>query len=77
MIITKFKSLNNELDEELQDNMPSERGISFTMRSYVDSDHAGDMVTRRSRTGFLIFLNSAHIYWWLKKHFFLETSSFG
>ena len=41
------------------------------------SDHAGDTVTRRSRTGFIIFLNSAPIYSNSKKQTSFETSSFG
>ena len=47
------------------------------MRAFVDSDHAGDSITRRSRTGFLLFLNSAPIYWFSKKQTSVETSSFG
>ena len=47
------------------------------MRAFVDSDHAGDSVTRRSRTGFVVFLNSAPIYRILKKQLGTETSSFG
>ena len=47
------------------------------MTCYVDSDHAGDNVTRRSRTGFLVFLQSAPIYWMSKKQTSIETSSFG
>ena len=47
------------------------------MRAFVDSDHAGDSVTRRSRTGFMAFLNSAPIYWYSKKQLGIETSSFG
>ena len=47
------------------------------MRVYVDSDHAGDQITRRSRTGFLVYLNSALIYWSSKKQTTVETSSFG
>lgn len=43
----------------------------------VDSDHAGDQVTRRSRTGYLVYLNSALIYWFSKKQTTIETSSFG
>ena len=48
--------------EEIPTNAPTPRGIGFTMRAFVDSDHAGDSVTRRSRTGFIIFLNSSPIY---------------
>ena len=56
---------------------PEPRGIAFTMRAFLDSDHAGDMITRRSRTGFLIFLNNAPIYWFFKKQGSCETSGFG
>jgi hypothetical protein len=47
------------------------------MRIFVDSDHAGDLVTRRSRTGFVVFLNCAPIYWSLKKQTSCKTSTFG
>ena len=36
------------LTEELPSNMPKSLGPSMTLRVYVDSDHAGDLVTRRS-----------------------------
>ena len=55
--------------EDLPPNAPEPRGKGFTIRAFVDSDHAGDYITRRSRTGYLIFLNSAPIYWFFKnKH---------
>ena len=70
-------SAYGECKEELPSNAPESRGNGFTMRAFVDSDHAGDTVTRRSRTGFIIFLNSAPIYWYSKKQGSIETSSFG
>ena len=57
--------------------MPKPRGKGMDMRVYVDSDHAGDTVTRRSRTGLVIFLNGAPIYWNSKKQTSCETSFFG
>ena len=63
--------------EELPPNMPKPRGKSMTMRVFVDSDHAGDTVTRRSRTGFVVFLNQSPIYWYSKKQGSCETSTFG
>ena len=65
------------LEEELPENRPQCRGQGFVMSAYVDSDHAGDTQTRRSRTGFLVFLNSALIHWMSKKQTSIETSSFG
>jgi hypothetical protein len=63
--------------ESIPDNAPTPLGIEFTMRAFVDSDHAGDAVTRRSRTGFITYLNSAPIFWFSKRQGSCETSSFG
>jgi hypothetical protein len=43
----------------------------------VDADHATGNITRRSRTGFLVYLNNAPVYWFSKKQTSVETSSFG
>ena len=66
-----------QLEEVLPGNMPEQRGMGFTMRAFVDADHATDSMTRKSRTGFLIYLNCAPIYWTSKKQNSVETSSFG
>ena len=63
--------------EELQPNMPKPCGKGMTMRVFVDSNYAGDTVIRRSRTGFVIFLNAAPIYWRSNKQTSCKTSSFG
>ena len=57
--------------------MHQNRGMGFVMWSYADADHAGDLVTRRSRTGFLVFLNCAPVYWMSKKQTSVESNSFG
>ena len=46
------------------------------MRLFVDSDHAGELRTRRSRTGFFIFMNIAPIVWYSRKQSTIETSVF-
>ncbi len=43
----------------------------------MDSNHAGDLVTCRSQTGFVVFLNYASIYWSSKKQSSCKTSTFG
>ena len=63
--------------EEIPSNMPEPRGLGFIMHMKVDADHASDMMTRRSRMGFLVYLNCALIYWWSKKQNSMESSSFG
>lgn len=63
--------------EEVPPNMPEPRGFGFVIRAKVDADHGTDTVTRKSRTGFLVWVNSALIYFWSKKQASVETSSFG
>ena len=48
-------------------NMTEARGMGFTMRAKVDRDHAGDSITRRSKTGYLLNLNSLLVFWLSKK----------
>jgi len=50
------------------------RGKEVDIRMFVDSDHACDKLTRRSRTGFLIYVNIALIQWLSKKQSTVETS---
>ena len=57
--------------------MPEARGLGFVMSAKVDADHASDTVTRRSRTGFFVWLNSSLIFWHSKKQTSVESSSFG
>ena len=47
------------------------------MTCFVDSDHAGDCVSRRSKTGVLIYCDSSPILWHGKKQTSIETSSCG
>ena len=66
-----------DLKEELPGNAPEARGQGFTLSAYVDSDRAGDSITRKSRSGYLVFCNCALVYWQSKKQGGVETSSFG
>ena len=63
--------------EALPPKIPEPRGRGFVIQAKVDADHASDTVTRRSRTGFLVYLNCAPIYWLSKKQNSVESSSFG
>jgi hypothetical protein len=63
--------------EELPANMPEPRGQGFVIRAKVYADHASDSVIRRSRTGFLVWINSCLVYFLSEKQTSVETSSFG
>ena len=62
--------------EEIPSNAPKPRGLGFTMRASADSDHARDSLSRRSKTGFIVWLHSAPICWYSKNQGSCETSSF-
>lgn len=72
---TEFGHLRGS--EEIPPKAPTPRGRGFVMWAKVDADHASDTVTRRSRTGFLVWINSSLVYFWSKKQTSVETSSFG
>jgi hypothetical protein len=63
--------------EAIPPNAPEVRGKPVTMSCFVDADHAGCRVTRRSHTGVLIFVNRAPILWYSKRQNTVETSTFG
>jgi hypothetical protein len=63
--------------EAIPDNMPTPRGKDVTMSCFVDADHAGCRETRRSHTGFLIFVNRAPILWFSKRQNTVEASTYG
>ena len=65
------------MNEAIPTNALDPRGKSADLRMWVDSDHTGDKVTRRSRTGYFIFLNTALINWLRKKQATIECSVFG
>ena len=72
-----WKSFYPEAKEAIPTNAPEPRGKEVDIRLYVDSDHAGDSTTRRSRSGFFIFMNMAPVAWYSKKQNTCETSVFG
>ena len=57
--------------------MPKARGIAAEVTVFVDGSHASDKKTRRSHTGYIIFVNRAPIIWYRKRHATVESSTFG
>lgn len=57
--IKAMKEFYPDAMEILPTNAPEPRGLPVQINCFVDADHAGDTVTRRSRTGILIYLKIA------------------
>ena len=75
--VEDFSEFYPNASEDIPPNAPEERGKAVQMIAFSDSDHAGDLLTRRSRNGVLIFLNRSPIIWYSKKKSSIETSTFG
>ena len=56
---------------------PPARGKAVVLRMMVDSDHTGDEADRRSRTGYMIYVNMALIDWLTQKQKTVERAVFG
>ena len=71
-----MKEFYPDAEETIPSNCPEARGKPVQINLFVDADHAGNVVTRWSHTGILIYLNMAPIYWFSKKQSTIETSTF-
>jgi hypothetical protein len=53
------------------------KGKSVIVSSFVDANHAGNVIMRRSHTGILIYVQNAPILWFSKRQNTVKSSSFG
>lgn len=72
-----WSNMYHGAEEPIPRNAPEALGMPVDLRLYVDSDHAGEKLTRRSRTGWLIFMQNALINFLSKRQSTVETSVFG
>ena len=56
--------------------MPKPRGRLVVTTAFDDSLHVSNKVTRRSHTGYIIFINRAPIVWYSKRQNTVESSTF-
>ena len=63
--------------EEDPPNMPVPLGNAMQMSCFVDANHAGNKVTRRSHTGVFILLNNTPIIAFSKRQNTCESSTYG
>ena len=73
---TQFKDHYRDAVEELPDRRPKPRGRMVKITCFVDASHAANRVTRKSHTGYIIFINRAPIIWYSKRQNTVESSTF-
>lgn len=66
-----------DIAEEDPSNMLIPLGNAVTMSCFVDADHAGNKVTRRSHTGIFILVNNTPITVYSKRQNTCESSTYG
>jgi hypothetical protein len=71
-----FKEQYRDAEDELPPRMPKPRGRNVTITAFVDASHAANKVTRRSHTGYILFINRAPVVWYSKKQSTVEASTF-
>jgi hypothetical protein len=67
----------SDVVEEDPPNMPVPMGNPVMMSCFIDADHAGNTVTRRSHTRIIILLNNAPIQTFSKRQNTCESSTYG
>ena len=71
-----FAEYYRDAHEHVPHDMPVPRGVSVNITAFVDASFAQNKKTRKSHTGFLIFVNRAPITWFSKRQSTVETSTF-
>jgi hypothetical protein len=74
--VESFQDYYRGAVEEVPPRMPKPRGRCITTTAFVDASHASNKVTRRSHTGFVIFVNRSPITWYSKRQNTIESSTF-
>ena len=74
--VEDFHPMYRDAKDKLPHGMPKARGRGLSLTAWVDASHGANKVTRRSHTGFVIFLNRAPVMWYSKRQNTVESSAF-
>lgn len=72
-----WETFYGDVEEAMPPRMPEPLGPPVYTGGFVDSDHASNVITRRSHTGIMIFLMSALMSSFSKKQNTVESSTYG
>ena len=72
-----WKEFYGNVTEEDPPRMPEPLGCPVSMTAFVDADHASNVVSRRSHTGYFLFIMNALMCSFSKKQNTVESSTYG
>ncbi len=75
--VMDWKEFYGEVTKPIPPNAPKPLGKPVDVSMFIDSDHARDKQTRRSRSGLLIYFNTALVDWHSKRQATIKTGVFG
>ena len=76
-MVVGWTDFYGDVVEELPPKMPAPLGKSVCFSCFVDANHAGNVITRRSHTSVIIYVQNAPIIWFSNRQNTVESSSFG
>ncbi|MCA1806788.1 MAG: hypothetical protein LC687_02830, partial [Actinobacteria bacterium] len=71
------RSVYGNVSEQVPNDAPKPLGKRVVLTSYVDANLHHDMITGRSVTGVLHFINQTPVHWFSKKQPTVETATYG
>lgn len=72
-----FSAIYPDAGEEIDDHLPDPYGEELDITCLVDADHAHDAATRRSISGFLIFVGRTPVVWVSRRQGSTQASTYG
>ncbi len=72
-----WRDFYGDVCEELPPNMPEPKGKCVNISCVVDANHAGNLITRQSHTGIIIYVQNAPVIWFSKRQNTVKSSNFG
>jgi hypothetical protein len=73
-IRTDWNSMYGDVKQMIPPDAPVPRGNDVDLRVFVESDHAGEKITRTSRTVYVIYFRMTPIVWFSKHQPTVESS---
>ena len=72
-----WQEFYQDVEEDIPEDAPKPKGMTFTLTTYVDADHARDKLNRRSVTGIVMLINNTPLAWTSKRQKTVESSTYG
>ena len=72
-----WREFHRDVKEQMPLKMPQPRGNGVSICAFVDANHAGNVIMRRSHTGVFLFVNDVPIIWFSKRQNAAEAATFG